>query len=198
MSEELTGEFDRELQGRRIVIVVTGGIAAYKACELVSRLTGVGAGVRVVMTENARRFVGEATFRALSGHPVYCDMFEEPATDEIAHISLAEFAEVIAVVPATANILGKVAGGICDDFASTVICAARGPVVMAPAMNWAMWQNPIVQGRLAGLEAILAEITVALDESRCDSSLAGKRVFITAGPTREYLDPVRFINGVRR
>jgi len=218
----LTGEFDAALEGRRIVIVVTGGIAAYKACELVSRLTGAGAGVRVVMTETARQFVGEATFRALSGHPVCYDMFEEPASDEIAHISLAEFAEVIAVVPATANILGKVAGGICDDFASTVICAARGPVIIAPAMNWAMWQNPIVQGncqklgelgyrivapevgrlasgeegpgRLASLETILAEIVGALDESASDSSLAGKEVLITAGPTREYLDPVRFIS----
>ncbi len=222
MSEELTGEFDTALQGRRIVITVTGGIAAYKACELVSRLTGAGAEVRVVMTENARRFVGEASFRALSGHPVCGDMFEEPASDEIAHISLAEFAEIVVVVPATANILGKVAGGICDDFASTVICATRGPVVMAPAMNWAMWQNPIVQGncqklqelgyrivapevgrlacgeegpgRLASLGTILAEIAVALDESRRDSSLAGKQVLITAGPTREYLDPVRFIS----
>ncbi len=222
MGEELTGEFDRALQGRRIVIAVTGGIAAYKACELVSRLRGAGAEVRVVMTENARRFVGEATFRALSGHPVCCDMFEEPASDEIAHISLAEFAEVVAVVPATANILGKVAGGICDDFASTVVCAARGPVIMTPAMNWAMWQNPIVQsncqklhelgyrivapevgrlasgeegpGRLAGLEMIVAEIAQALDESARDSSLAGKQVLITAGPTHEYLDPVRFIS----
>jgi len=204
------------------VIVVTGGIAAYKACELVSRLTGAGAEVRVVMTENARRFVGEATFRALSGHPVCCDTFEEPTTDEIAHISLAEFAEVIVVVPATANILGKVAGGICDDFASTVICAARGPVIMAPAMNWAMWQNPIVQGncqkleelgyrivapetgrlasgeegpgRLASLETIVVEIVRALGQSSYDSSLAGKKVLITAGPTREYLDPVRFIS----
>jgi len=205
MSEELTEEFDTELAGRRIVIVVTGGIAAYKACE-----------------ENARRFVGEATFRALSGHPVCCDMFEEPTADEIAHISLAEFAEVIVVVPATANMLGKVASGICDDFASTVICAARGPVVIAPAMNWAMWQNTIVQGncqklselgyrivtpevgrlasgeegpgRLASLERILAEIAVALDESHRDSSLAGKQVLITAGPTREHIDPVRFIS----
>ncbi len=222
MSEELTEQIDAILQGRRIVIVVTGGIAAYKACELVSRLTGAGAEVRVVMTENARQFVGEATFRALSGHPVCGDMFEEPASDEIAHISLAEFAEVIAVVPATANILGKVAGGICDDFASTVICAARGPVIMAPAMNWAMWQNPIVQdncqklselgyrivapevgrlacgeegpGRLAGLTTILTEIIGTLDGSRHDSSLSGKQVLITAGPTREYLDPVRFIS----
>jgi len=218
----LTEQVDIALEGRRIVIVVTGGIAAYKACELVSRLAGAGAEVQVVMTENARRFVGEATFRALSGHPVCGDMFEEPASDEIAHISLAEFAEVIAVVPATANILGKVAGGICDDYASTVICAARGPVVMAPAMNWAMWENPIVQGncqklaelgyrivapevgrlasgeegpgRLAGLETILAAIAQALGQSGHDSSLAGKQVLITAGPTREYLDPVRFIS----
>jgi len=121
MNEELTEQVDIALEGRRIVIAVTGGIAAYKACELVSRLTGAGAEVRVVMTENARRFVGEATFRALSGYPVCCDMFAELPSDEIAHISLAEFAEVVAVVPATANILGKVAGGICDDFASTVI-----------------------------------------------------------------------------
>jgi len=218
----LTEQVEIALKGRRIVIVVTGGIAAYKACELVSRLTGVGAEVRVVMTENARRFVGEATFRALSGHPVCGDMFEEPAADEIPHISLADFAEVIAVVPATANILGKVAGGICDDFASTVICAARGPVVIAPAMNWAMWENPIVQGnceklgeigyrivapevgrlasgeegpgRLASLETIVAEIIRVLDESARDSSLSGKQVLITAGATREYLDPVRFIS----
>ena len=222
MSEELTDLIKTAFAKRRIVVVVTGGIAAYKACELVSRLTGAGAEVRVVMTENARRFVGEATFRALSGHPVCCDMFEEPAADEIAHISLAEFAEVIAVVPATANILGKVASGICDDFASTVICAARGPVVIAPAMNWAMWQNAIVQGncqklselgyrivapevgrlasgeegpgRLAGLDVIVAEIVRALGQSDHDSALSGKHVLITAGPTREHLDPVRFIS----
>ncbi len=224
--DEKLAQFGEQLAGRRIVIAVTGGIAAYKSCELVSALVQCGAEVRVVMTPNAGYFVGAATFRALSGHPVACEMFVEPTEIEIEHVALAEFAEVIAVVPATANVLGKMAAGICDDFVTTTVCASRGPVVLAPAMNWAMWDNPIVQrncdaleklgyylvppecgrlasgeegvGRLAGLEKILAAIVQALaaaDRSAAgDSWLADKRILITAGPTREYLDPVRFIS----
>ncbi len=192
MNEKAIAEIGKQVAGRRIVVAVTGGIAAYKACELVSTLVKLGAEVRVAMTPNATQFVGAATFRALSGHPVACDMFAEPQSDEIAHVSLAEFAELIAVVPATANLLGKVAAGICDDFVTTIICAGRGPVLVAPAMNWRMWENPIVQrncqtlaelgyhivapeigrladgeegwGRLAGLETILAAIVQALEE----------------------------------
>jgi phosphopantothenoylcysteine decarboxylase/phosphopantothenate--cysteine ligase len=175
------------------------------------------------MTDNARHFVGPATFRALSGHPVVWAMFEEPTTDEIEHVSLAEFAEVVAVVPATANVLGKIAAGVCDDFVTTAVCAADGPVVLAPAMNWRMWENPIVQrncdllvslgyrvvppesgrlacgeegtGRLASLATVLAAIVDALNAvPGPDSTLDGRHVLITAGPTREHLDPVRFLS----
>ena len=226
MNEQQVQELGEKIASRRIVVAVTGGIAAYKTCELVSSLVKSGADVKVVMTANARRFVGEATFRALTGHPVAWDMFAEPTADEIEHISLAEFADVIAVVPATADVLGKVAAGVCDDLVTTTICSARGPIVLAPAMNWRMWENPIVQrnceclkelgycivepemgrlacgeegwGRLASQEAITAEIAKALEGGRAgrgrEGALAEKRVLITAGPTREHLDPVRFIS----
>ncbi len=212
----------RQLAGRRIVVAVTGGIAAYKACELVSKLVQASAEVRVMMTENAHYFVGETTFRALTGQPVATEMFAELPEAEMEHISAADFAEVIAVVPATANILGKVVSGICDDLVTTTINAASGPVVFAPAMNGRMWQNPITQrnvrqleglgyhivepaegwlacgevgvGRLADIEKIVAALAAVLRPPDSGASLSGRRVLITAGPTREYLDPIRFIS----
>ena len=207
------------LRERRVVVGVCGGIAAYKACEVVSRLRQAGAQVRVVMTPNATHFVGATTFRALSGYDVACELFGAIPAVEIEHISLAEFGEVMVVVAATANVLGKVAAGICDDLLTTTVCAAAGKVIFAPAMNWRMWQNPITQrnvatlqelgywfvgpecghlacgetgtGRLSPTEDILDAVDQALGPS--DSALRGKRVLITVGPTREPLDPVRFL-----
>lgn len=208
------------LRHRRVVVGVCGGIAAYKACEVVSRLRQAAAEVRVVMTPNATHFVGATTFRALSGHDVACDMFGAIPALEIEHISLAEFGEAMVIVAATANVLGKVACGICDDLLTTTICAAAGKVIFAPAMNWRMWQNPITQrnvraleelgywfvgpqsgylacgetgiGRLSPTEDILDAVDQALGPP--ESALRGKRVLITVGPTREPLDPVRFLS----
>ncbi len=208
------------LSGRRIVVGVCGSIAAYKACEVISRLRQAQAEVRVVPTRNATKFVGLATLRALSGQNVAVEMFDDIPEMEIEHISLADFGEVIVVVAATANTIGKVAAGICDDLLTTTISAAAGKVIFAPAMNWRMWENPITQrnvetlrgydyqfvgpdcghlacgetgvGRLCGTDDILDAIDQALGPD--DSKLRGKRAIITAGPTREWLDPVRFIS----
>lgn len=208
------------LRDRRVVVGVCGGIAAYKACEVVSRLRQAGAEVRVVMTPNATKFVGPTTFRALSGYDVACDMFGAIPALEIEHISLAEFGEAMVIVAATANVLGKVASGICDDLLTTSVCAAAGKVIFAPAMNWRMWQNPITQrnvadlqelgywfvgpecghlacgetgtGRLSPTEDIIDAVDQALGPQ--ESALRGRRVLITVGPTREPLDPVRFLS----
>ena len=134
----------RTLQGREILVGVTGGIAAYKAADLVSLLVEEGAAVSVVMTEHAQRFVGPLTFQALSRRPVYTDLFAEGAYDT-DHIALADRAEAAVVAPATANAIGKLAGGIADDLLSTVLVALRVPVILAPAMNEAMWNHPAVQ-----------------------------------------------------
>jgi phosphopantothenoylcysteine decarboxylase/phosphopantothenate--cysteine ligase len=206
------------------VVGVTGSIAAYKAADLVSALVQRGADVRVVMTKAARELVGVATFRALSGHDVGTELFGNAEFD-IAHVSLAQFAEVMVVAPATANVIGKMVGGIADDLLTTNLLAVECPVVLAPAMNKRMWANATVQanvatlrergvivvgpgegflacgetgaGRLAEKEALLAAIRLALRRGEVagrPSPLAGKRVVITAGPTREHLDPVRFIS----
>ncbi len=207
-----------ELSGRRIVVIVTGGIAAYKACDLVSTLTKAGARVRVVMTDSARRFVGEVTFATLSGSPVAHDMWAP--RDDVQHVALAAFADVAIVAPATANIIGKYAHGLADDLASTCLLALTCPVVVAPAMNSRMLCSAPVQANLATLRERGAHIvepeegwlacgetgagrlpaTDALVEALCDAlnarggPLQGLRVLITAGPTREAIDPVRFIS----
>jgi len=133
------------LDGREIVVGVTGGIAAYKTAHLVSRLVQAGAGVSVVMTEAAKRFVGPLTFQTLSGRPVYSDLFAAPESHRAEHVSLAERAEIVVVAPATANILAKLAHGIADDLLSTFLLAADAPLVMAPAMNVRMWGHPAVR-----------------------------------------------------
>jgi len=207
------------MKNRRVVIGVTGGIAAYKACELASRLSQAGAQVRVVMTGNAQRFVSPLTFATLTSHPVATDMWAE--RDEIAHISLADFAEALIVAPATANIIGKLATGIADDLLSTTLLTATCPVLLAPAMNTRMWESAAVQanlgrlrergvtiiepeaghlacgdagpGRLPASEALIEAIERALGVES-EGPLAGRRVLVTAGPTREPLDPVRFIS----
>jgi phosphopantothenoylcysteine decarboxylase/phosphopantothenate--cysteine ligase len=212
------------LSGRRVVVGVTGSIAAYKAAELVSSLRQRGAEIQVVMTRNACQLVGPATFRALSGRNVASEMWSQTEFD-IEHVALARFAEVMVVAPATANLIGKMASGIADDLLTTNLLAADCPIVVAPAMNSRMWANAAVQenlatlrrrgviivepeegflacgeegkGRLASLQRILAAIRLGLRQgflAGCESPIAGKRVLITAGPTREWLDPVRFLS----
>jgi phosphopantothenoylcysteine decarboxylase/phosphopantothenate--cysteine ligase len=204
-------------RARRILLGVTGGIAAYKAAALCSALVQRGDEVEVVMTENARRFVGELTFAALTRRPVLTSLWDAP--ESIPHIALARSVDAIAIVPATAHAVAKLALGIADDLLGNIVLAARVPIVIAPAMNGAMYEHPATQahlatliargvtivepgvgflaeretgvGRLAERDAILAAIDAALDR-RYD--LAGVRVLITAGPTRETIDPVRFLS----
>ena len=137
------------MKGRKIALGVTGGIAAYKACELASRLKKRGADVRVVMTEAATRFVAPLTFESLTGNRVELDMFSRPW--EMGHISLAKFAELFVVAPATADIIGKFACGIADDMLSTALMAATCPVLLAPAMNGGMWKSAAVQANIQTL-----------------------------------------------
>lgn len=207
--------------GKTIVLGVTGGIAAYKACDLVSRLVKKEYQVHVIMTRSAEHFVNPLTFRTLSGHPVITDMFAEPGAWNVRHVSLAEMASLMVIAPATANIIGKVAHGLADDMLSTTIMAAKPncPVLFAPAMNVHMYQNPIVQdnikrltdfgyffigpvegrlacgtkgqGRMVEAEEIFEKI-VSLLEGKKD--FQGKRFLITAGPTREAIDPIRFLS----
>ena len=206
------------LKGKHIVVGVTGGIAAYKACELVSRLSKQQARVEVVMTEAATSFVNPETFQALSRNPVITSLFQSFKYWEIEHISLAQKTDAVIIAPATANIIGKIANGIADDFLSTMVMASTVPVVLAPAMNTQMYENPIVQGNLELLKsygyhfvdpcegllacgdtgkgkmaepAQLEEYLVSLLTPKQD--LAGRRILITAGPTREEIDPVRYI-----
>jgi len=207
------------LENRRILIGLSGGIACYKTCELVSCLVQAGAEVRVVMTANARRFVGPVTLQALSGHTVYCDTFSPVAPGGIDHVPLAEFAEIFVITPATANCLAKLAHGIADDLLSTTFLACDCPVLAVVAMNTKMYENPATQANLALLEArgvqlmhpesgrlacgtegvgrlpdrqrIAEKIACILGGS---NELAGRTVLVTAGPTREALDPVRYLS----
>ncbi len=202
-----------------VVLGVTGSIAAYKALDLVSRLRRKGIAVIVVMTRSARELVGPASFESLSGNPVAADLFPRSKPQQIEHIALADAADVLAVVPATANTIGKAALGIADDLLSTVIMAATAPVVCAPAMNVHMWNSAAVQqnvktlaargwtmagpgegrlacgtegmGRLAPVGDIEAAILKALGWK---DDLAGVPVLVTAGRTEEAIDPVRFLS----
>ena len=205
-----------------IVLGVTGGIAAYKACELLRLLQKRGMDVYVVMTKNATHFVSPLTFETLSGHPVAVDTFERPATWEVEHIALAKRADLFLIAPATANIIGKMANGIADDMLSTTVMATRAPVMIAPAMNTGMWENAATQQNLETLAARgvhivtpatgylacgdtgagkLEDVAVIAERAICvlealekEQDLAGLRVMVTAGPTREALDPVRYIS----
>ncbi len=206
------------LQDKNIVLGVCGGIAAYKACELTSRLRKLGARVHVIMTKSATEFVTPLTFQSLSLNQVVTDQFSAPRYWEIEHISLAKLADAFVIAPATANMIGKLANGIADDMLSTTVMAAKTPVIIAPAMNTNMLDNPVVQrnidalkalgyifvepeegllacgdvgkGKLADPAAILERILHVLNPKK---DLAGKTVLVTAGPTQEALDPVRFI-----
>lgn len=141
---------DTQLKDKHILLGVSGGIAAYKAADLASKLTGAGATVRTIMTESACKMVTPATFEAVTGQPVYTSLWAGPEDFKIGHIQSADWADAVVVAPATANIIAKVAAGICDDLLSTTLCACwNKPVLLAPAMNSNMWANPIVQRNMA-------------------------------------------------
>ena len=206
------------LDGRTVVVGLSGGIACYKACEVVRLLVGAGARVPVIMTAGAQRFVTPLTLQTLSGHPVATDTFDLTQESEIGHIRLADGAEIIVIAPATANILAKLAAGIADDLLTTVMLATRAPLVVAPAMNVHMWEHPAVQenlarlvargarvvgpasgalacgyegpGRLATPEEIVEEVHRAL----APQDLTGERILVSAGPTHEPIDPVRYLS----
>ena len=204
--------------GREIVLGVTGGIAAYKSAELVSRLRHLGANVHVIMTRNATEFVAPLTFQTLSANPVVTDTFQAPEYWNVEHVALAKRADIFVIAPATANIMAKMAAGIADDMLSTTVLATKAPVLLAPAMNTGMWTAEATRknaetlaargihfvgpdsgmlacgdegaGRMSEPEMIVEAIHRILFP---DSGFSGLRVLITAGATRERLDPVRFL-----
>lgn len=206
------------LKGKCIILGVSGGIAAYKAVELLRLLTKAGAEVHVIMTRSAQEFVTPLTFQTLSSNPVHTELFNLIAEREIGHITLADRADLFIVAPATANTIGKIACGIADDMLTTTVMATRAPVLIAPAMNVNMYTNPIYrenedklrrfgclfvepvsgslacgwegQGKLAAPEAIFEAALAALSPK----DLLGQAILITAGPTREEIDPVRYIS----
>jgi phosphopantothenoylcysteine decarboxylase/phosphopantothenate--cysteine ligase len=206
------------LKDKRIILSVSGGIAAYKVIELLRLLTKVGADVHVIMTSAAQEFVTPLTFQTLSSNPVHTELFNLIAEREIGHISLADRADLFIIAPATANVVGKIANGIADDMLTTTVMATKAPVLIAPAMNVNMYTNPIYrenedklrrfgylfvgpvsgslacgwegQGKLATPEAIFEAALAALSAK----DLVGRTIMITAGPTREEIDPVRYIS----
>lgn len=206
------------LDGKTIVFGVTGGIAAYKSCEAVSRLRKLGATVCVIMTKNATEFVAPMTFETLSNQPCVTDTFARPERWEVEHVSLAKRADLFVIAPATANIMAKLAHGIADDMLSTTCLATRAPILIAPAMNTGMWENVATQqnlqilksrgmhfvgpeggylacgdvgaGRMSEPAQIMERCVQLLTEK---NDLASLRVLVTAGPTCENIDPVRYI-----
>lgn len=208
------------LTNKKILLCVTGGIAVYKAAALTSKLTQAGAIVKVIMSESARQFVTPLTFQALSRNDVFTDTFDEKNSAVIAHIDLADWADLVLVAPATANVIGKLANGLGDDMITTTLLAVQNPIWLAPAMNVHMYENAAVKknmmtlknygyqfiepsegylacgyvgkGRLEEPETIVSHLIQFFKESM-ELPLQGKQIVITAGPTREHLDPVRFI-----
>ncbi len=207
------------LSGKKIILGVTGGIAVYKSCEIVRKLISLNAEVIVIMTQSAQKFVTPLTFETLSGREVVTEMFPENKFVATHHISLAQWADLILIAPATANLIGKIRGGIADDILTTVLISARSPIVIAPAMNVKMYENPIVQenishlkklgyrfidpevgdlacreegqGRLAEPEKIVEHVVKMLAPKQ---DFSGKNILVTAGGTKEPIDPVRFIS----
>ncbi|MBO7509743.1 MAG: bifunctional phosphopantothenoylcysteine decarboxylase/phosphopantothenate--cysteine ligase CoaBC [Bacteroidales bacterium] len=206
------------LKGKTIILGVTGSIAAYKTACLASMLVKQHAEVHVIMTRNATQFVHPITFETLTGHKCISDTFDRNFEFEVKHVSLAQKADLILIAPCTANVIGKIASGICDDMLTTTVFATKAPVLLAPAMNTAMWENPILQDNLKKLSAygygiiqpaagrlacgdvgngkmpepeVLMQ-SILLSVAR-EQDWAGKKVLITAGPTQEAIDPVRFI-----
>lgn len=208
----------RVFKGKKIVLGITGGIAAYKAADLASRLVKAGAQVDVIMTEAATKFVAPLTFQTITARPVTTEMFALLKEMEIGHVCLAEKADLVAIVPATANTIAKLAHGLADNMLTATVLATRAPVVIAPAMDAGMYENAITQdnlkllsrrgmtivgpdygrlasgaigwGRLAEAKEILDSIRIILGR---EEDLAGRRILVTAGGTREPIDPVRFI-----
>lgn len=206
------------LKDKTVVIGVSGGIAVYKTLDVVSRLRKLGVNVNVIMTKSATEFVTPLSFQSLSQNYVVCDMFEDPKTWDVEHISLAKRADVFLIAPATANVIGKIANGIADDMLTTTVMATKAKVLIAPAMNTNMYQNPILQrnintlkelgynfvepesgrlacgdtgkGKLASQETIVDEVVKLLSK---DQDLKGKSIIVTAGPTVESIDPMRYI-----
>jgi len=208
----------RLLEGKSVIVGLTGGIACYKGAELVRHLTRAGAVVRVMMSAGAQQFITPLTMQTLSGHPVSTDTFDLTQESEIGHIQLADSADAIILAPATANVIAKVAAGVADDLMTTVLLATRAPVLIAPAMNVHMYENALVQanierlrqhgyriiepaegalacgyegkGRLPDPDVLIAELERVL----APQDFRDERVLITAGPNREAIDPVRFIS----
>ncbi|MCL4457911.1 MAG: bifunctional phosphopantothenoylcysteine decarboxylase/phosphopantothenate--cysteine ligase CoaBC [Nitrospirae bacterium] len=202
------------LKDRSILLGITGSVAAYKSLELIKGFVKDGASVKVIMTEAAKRFITPMSVEIASGGNVYCDMFESP----LSHVSLPADADLFVIAPATANIISKYANGIADNLLSTSLLAFNGRVIIAPAMNWRMYENAVFQknlhyllslgvktvgpergslacgeegmGRMADVEKIIEAVRTSLSKQ----DLAGEQVLVTAGPTREYIDPVRYIS----
>jgi phosphopantothenoylcysteine decarboxylase / phosphopantothenate---cysteine ligase len=207
------------MQGKRILLGVTGGIAAYKSPDLVRRLRERGAEVQVVMTAAAREFVTPTTFQAVSGRPVRTDLWDAAAEAAMGHIELARWADAVLIAPATADFLARLAGGRADDLLATLCLATEAPIAVAPAMNHVMWANAATRANVAelGARGVLVLGPAAGDQAcgevgegrmleplelaehlsallAAGGELAGRRVLVTAGPTRERMDPVRFIS----
>jgi phosphopantothenoylcysteine decarboxylase/phosphopantothenate--cysteine ligase len=206
------------LTGKTIVLGVTGSIAAYKTAMLASMLVKQHAEVHVIMTRNATNFIAPMTFETLTGNKCIVDTFDRNFDFEVKHVSLAKKADLILVAPCTANVIGKMAGGICDDMLTTTLCATKAKILIAPAMNTGMWENPIVQDNISKLQKYSCHvITPVVGRLACgdtgsgkmpepevlmehillqaarEKTLSGKRVLISAGPTQEAIDPVRYI-----
>ena len=207
------------LKGKTIVLGVTGSIAAYKIANLASMLVKKQAEVHVIMTKNACNFITPTTFETLTGNKCLVDTFDRNFEFQVEHVALAKKADVFLIAPATANIIGKMANGICDDMLTTTVFATKAPVIISPAMNTGMWENPILQDNIAKLKKygysfvepdsgrlacgdtgsgkmpaetlLLEHIELAIGMAK---DMKGKRVLVTAGPTREAIDPVRFIS----
>jgi phosphopantothenoylcysteine decarboxylase/phosphopantothenate--cysteine ligase len=207
------------LKDKKIILGITGGIAAYKACDVVRRLKKLGAQVIVVMTENAQKFITPLTFETLSGNEVVTEMFPEKRFVGVRHVDLAGWADLILIAPATANIIGKIKSGIADDILTTIVISSKTPILIAPAMNVNMYENPIFQenlsylqklgykfvepevgelasgivgkGRLAEPEIIVGEVIKILTKEK---DLERKLIVVTAGRTEEPLDPIRYLS----
>ena len=205
------------LKGKHVLLGVTGGIAAYKSAELIRLFIKAGCYVKVIMTKHATEFITPLTLQTLSGNPVFLEMFSLIKDHDIAHIALAEEADILVVAPATANVIGKMAGGLADDLLTTVALATKAPILICPAMNTNMYENVIVRENMRKLTVRgchvmapgtgelacksegwgrLPDLPDILEEAQCiltEKDLAGERILVTAGPTREPFDPVRFI-----
>ena len=206
------------LQGKTVVLGVTGSIAAYKIASLASKLVKLHADVHVLMTQNATNFITPITFETLTGNKCLIDTFDRNCQFDVAHVSLAKKADVMLIAPASANVIGKIANGIADDMLTTTVMASTAPVLISPAMNTHMYENPIVQDNLQKLERFgykiiapavgmlachdvgagkMPEPEMLLDwilrEIACKKDLQGKKILVTAGPTQEAVDPVRYL-----